>query len=193
MQIDGIPYPIWLIVCGGVIVLVLAYLLFRPRPKDDDNSAVLAQFSETINALNQNQNQLAGALRAMSDQQNSALQNLANSLNTRLEEVQLKMGETLQGNAQKTARSLGELHTRLETIDKAQSNIERLSDEVLSLQDLLSNKQARGSFGEIQLNEIVSKALAPDAYNFQHTLSNNKRADCIHSSAQSTWPTVHRQ
>ena len=74
---------------------------------------------------------------------------------------------------------MGELQNRLETIDKAQSNIEKLSGDVLSLQDLLSNKQARGSFGEIQLTEIVSKALAPDAYAFQHTLSNGKRADCI--------------
>ena len=49
-----------------------------------------------------------------------------------------------------------------------------------SLQDILSNKQTRGAFGEIQLNEIVSGRhcrRTPTA--LQHTLSNNKRADCI--------------
>ena len=50
---------------------------------------------------------------------------------------------------------------------------------MLTLQDILSNKQARGAFGEIQLNDIVSKALPPDAYSFQTTLSNGKRADCL--------------
>ena len=47
------------------------------------------------------------------------------------------------------------------------------------MQDILSNKQARGAFGEIQLNDIVLKALPPDAYSFQKTLSNGKRVDCL--------------
>jgi DNA recombination protein RmuC len=50
---------------------------------------------------------------------------------------------------------------------------------VLNLQDILSNKQARGAFGEIQLNDIVVKALPADAYTMQATLSNGKRADCL--------------
>ena len=89
------------------------------------------------------------------------------------------MGENLQGSATRTARSLGELQQRLETIDKAQANIEKLSGDVLTLQDILSNKQTRGAFGEIQLNDIVSKALPSDSYTLQATLSNGKRADCL--------------
>ena len=50
---------------------------------------------------------------------------------------------------------------------------------MLSLQDILSNKQTRGAFGEIQLNDIVSKALPKDSYALQATLSNGKRADCL--------------
>jgi DNA recombination protein RmuC len=71
------------------------------------------------------------------------------------------------------------LHQRLETIDKAQANIEKLSGNVLSLQDILSNKQTRGAFGEIQLHDIVQKALPKDAYTMQATLSNGRRADCL--------------
>ena len=80
---------------------------------------------------------------------------------------------------QRTAQSLGELQQRLATIDKAQDNITKLSGDVLSLQDILSNKQTRGAFGEIQLNDIVSKALPADAYTLQATLTNGKRADCL--------------
>jgi DNA recombination protein RmuC len=47
------------------------------------------------------------------------------------------------------------------------------------LQDILSNKQTRGAFGEIQLHDIVQKALPADAYTMQATLSNGKRADCL--------------
>jgi DNA recombination protein RmuC len=97
----------------------------------------------------------------------------------RLAEVQRNMTEALHGTSTRTARSLGELQTRLETIDKAQANIEKLSGNVLSLQDILSNKQTRGAFGEIQLHDIVQKALPKDAYSMQATLSNGKRADCL--------------
>ena len=100
-------------------------------------------------------------------------------METRLAEVSARMTENLSGSATRTARSLGELQQRLETIDKAQANIEKLSGNVLSLQDILSNKQTRGAFGEIQLHDIVQKALPSDAYTMQATLSNGRRADCL--------------
>ncbi len=71
------------------------------------------------------------------------------------------------------------MQQRLKTIDKAQENITKLSGDVLSLQDILSNKQTRGAFGEIQLHDIVSKALPSDSYTLQATLTNGKRADCL--------------
>ena len=71
------------------------------------------------------------------------------------------------------------MQQRLTAIDKAQDNITKLSGDVLSLQDILSNKQTRGAFGEIQLNDIVTKALPSDSYTLQATLSNGRRADCL--------------
>ncbi|MGA9434807.1 MAG: DNA recombination protein RmuC, partial [Roseobacter sp.] len=82
-------------------------------------------------------------------------------------------------SSKQTTTSLTQLQERLAAIDKAQDNITKLSGDVLSLQDILSNKQTRGAFGEIQLRDIVSKALPTDSYEMQHTLSNGKRADCL--------------
>lgn len=96
-----------------------------------------------------------------------------------LAEAHEKMNATLHGSAKQTVTSLAALQERLATIDKAQENIEKLSGNVLGLQDILSNKQTRGAFGEIQLNDIVSKAMPSDSYKFQATLSNGKRADCL--------------
>ncbi len=104
---------------------------------------------------------------------------MVEAMERRLEEVQKGMAETLHGTSTRTARSLGELQQKLDQIDRAQAKIEQLSGNVLSLQDILSNKQRRGLFGEIQLADIVSKALPSDAYDFQATLSNGKRADCL--------------
>ena len=50
---------------------------------------------------------------------------------------------------------------------------------MVSLQEVLSNKQARGAFGEVQLNDLVVNALPPSAYEFQYTLSSGVRADCM--------------
>ena len=115
-------------------------------------------------------------------QQLKLQENLANMqlrTNQSLADLQEKLNQSLMGNAKQTATSLTQLQERLSSIDKAQENITKLSGDVLSLQDILSNKQTRGAFGEIQLNDIVGKALPTDSYALQVTLSNGKRADCL--------------
>lgn len=76
-------------------------------------------------------------------------------------------------------RRAPDLAARLARIDAAQTRIEALSSDVLSLQDILSNKQARGAFGEMQLEALVRDALPSDAVSFQATLSNGRRPDCL--------------
>ncbi len=97
----------------------------------------------------------------------------------RLDKVSQKLGESLIQTTEKTSKSLSELQARLAVIDKAQDNLTDLSSQVVGLQDILANKQARGAFGELQLNDLVKSALPPSSYDFQVTLSNGKRADCL--------------
>ena len=116
-----------------------------------------------MRALNDGQQQLYGGLTHVAEAQAAAQARLAQAMEARLAEVTRAMGDSLGASAVRTARSLGELQPRLETIDRAQTKIEKLSGDVLGLQDILSNKQTRGAFGEIQLRDIVSRALPPDA------------------------------
>ena len=80
---------------------------------------------------------------------------------------------------QSTVGHLGQLKERIAVIDHAQKNITQLSTEVTGLRNVLDNKQARGTFGELRLETLVQDALPPDAYKFQATLSNGRRADCL--------------
>ena len=163
-----------------MLLLLFALLAARRSAKATEPLAqALAQLGQSVQTLDQGQQQLTGGLRHVSEAQAIAQSKMVETMERRLEEVQKNMGESLHGSAQRTTRSLTELQERLAAIDKAQTNIEKLSGDVLTLQDILSNKQSRGAFGEIQLNDIVSKALPPDAYSFQTTLSNGKRADCL--------------
>ena len=141
----------------------------------DDSEAL----QETLRDLSANQQQIVGSIKVITDTQTTSQAAIIKHVESRLEEIQNSISSSLSGSSVKTAQTLGELQQRLQTIDKAQTNIEKLSGEVLGLQEILSNKQARGVFGEIQLKDIVSKALPADAYDFQFTLSNGKRADCI--------------
>ena len=139
----------------------------------------LGWMSSRVQTLADGQERLAGGLSHVSEAQAVSQSAMLQLMERRLAEVQRAMGDSLTGSSTRTARSLGELQQRLETIDRAQAKIEKLSGDVLSLQDILSNKQTRGAFGEIQLHDIVQKALPADAYTMQATLSNGRRADCL--------------
>lgn len=118
-------------------------------------------------------------LKTLSETQSISQAALTKLFEERLDKVNQHMGQTLTDAATKTAESLGKLNNQLNVIDRAQKNITELSDQVLNLQDILANKQARGAFGELQLTELVEAALPPSAFQFQATLGNGKRADCL--------------
>jgi len=179
---------LWLILAlagAGMLFLLIILLIVVLRRVGKSGRMIeplnrqIGYLDQHVQALSDGQAQLSGGLQTVSQTQTVAQAQLMNTLEQRLAEVQAKMTETLHGGSLRTTRSLTELQERLATMDKAQSNIEKLSSNVLSLQDILSNKQTRGAFGEIQLNDIVSKALPTDSYKLQATLSNGKRADCL--------------
>ena len=167
---------------AAVLFLVLVILLLTLRASGRVSPLLMQEMSwlsRRVQGLSEGQERLAGGLHHVSEAQSLSQTAMIQLMENRLTEVQRFMGESLTGSSMRTARSLGDLHQRLETIDKAQANIEKLSGNVLSLQDILSNKQTRGAFGEIQLHDIVSKALPADAYTMQATLTNGKRVDCL--------------
>ena len=166
-----------------LVILALLVMILRAAGRSATMAAPLMRemgwLGQRVQALGEGQERLAGGLHHVSENQAHSQTAMLQLMEKRLAEVQRAMGESLNGTATRTAHSLGELQQRLMTIDKAQANIEKLSGNVLNLQDILANKQARGAFGEIQLNDIVQKALPSDAYTMQATLSNGKRADCL--------------
>lgn len=183
MQIDFNDPLTQLIIGAGLLVLILLMLSLRSVARltkiAEPIGYQMNALGQRVQALGEGQERLAGGLHHVSEAQAQQQTSMLQLMEKRLADVQLQMNENLQGSARRTAHSLGELQQRLTAIDKAQENITKLSGDVLSLQDILSNKQTRGAFGEIQLNDIVSKALPSDSYTLQATLSNGRRADCL--------------
>src|SRR5690606_33308761 len=173
---------VWGMVAAGVLVLLLLAVLrasLKAARATEPLVWRMEQMGSRVQALSDGQQHLAGGLQHVSEAQAKAQTQMLQMMEQRLAEGAHGMSESLQGSALRTARSLGDLQARLEAIDKAQANIEKLSGDVLGLQDILSNKQTRGAFGEIQLNDIVARAMPPDAFTMQATLSNGRRADCL--------------
>jgi DNA recombination protein RmuC len=125
------------------------------------------------------QNQLAGRLGQLADGAATAQAELGSSVAERLDAVTKQLGESLTQSADKTSRSIGDLQTRLVVIDEAQKSLTALSSQVIGLQDILDNKQSRGAFGEQILENLVRDALPDSIYEFQATLSNRTRVDCL--------------
>ena len=177
------PLLLFLILTLTILVVAALYLSLRAKANSiTSNDPIIDNlnlFGEKIQKLSEGQERLTGGLQTVSEAQAKAQLSLINMMEERLSKVQLQMNENLSHSSRRTAQSLGDLQQRLATIDKAQEKITKLSGDVLSLQDILSNKQTRGAFGEIQLTDIVSKALPSDGFDLQATLSNGRRADCL--------------
>ena len=140
--------------------LILAFVRGKPAPEPALPSVPDPRLDEVIRG----QGAIAEQFRQTSAQ---------------VEALKQRLGESLSENATKTAETLGGIGARLTVIDEAQKNISALSGQVVSLQQVLSNKQARGAFGQAQMEEIVRDGLPPSLYDFQFTLSNRNRPDCI--------------
>ena len=158
----ALDHPAVLAALAGLSLLVLLLLLVlraasRSARALDPVVMQLTALGQRVQSLSDGQQQLAGGLHHVSEAQVTSQTRMLALMEQRLADVSRGMTESLHGTATRTARSLGDLQQRLEAIDRAQANIEKLSGNVLGLQDILSNKQTRGAFGEIQLHDIVQK------------------------------------
>jgi DNA recombination protein RmuC len=150
---------------AGVLVIIVLLLLPRKPVSDPAAEQRLLELNARLDAMG---NWL----------QNSHMQ-LQHTVNTRLDAVTQNLGESMKSTTKHTTEHLQQLHARLAVIDSAQKNITELATQVSSLQGVLSNKQSRGAFGQGQLEAIIADVLPKGAYEFQHTLSNRTRPDCV--------------
>lgn len=97
----------------------------------------------------------------------------------RLGEISGKVEERLERGFEKTTTVFADVLKRLALIDKAQENISQLSSNVVSLQEVLSDKRSRGAFGEVQLSALVANMMPENSYSLQYTFENGVRADCV--------------
>jgi DNA recombination protein RmuC len=140
----------------------------------------LKQTRDTVHALKLSLAESMNEYReAMLARLGETAQVLNSRIDQRLGEISGKVNERLDEGFKKTNETFVSVMSRLATIDEAQKKIENLTGSVVSLQELLGDKRARGAFGEVQLEALVRNVLPATAYDMQATLSNGSRADCV--------------
>ena len=189
LGLTGVEAGLGVAVIGLGVVLAVVVLRNQSKASDGQQSH-LAFLVESLSSMKEDQTKLRGQIEnmtkvqetvraQMSDQLQSQEREIRKALEERLADVTRRVGENLQKTTEKTSESLTDLQKRLAVIDAAQKNIADLSTDIVGLQDILSNKQARGAFGQVQMEDIVRDMLPADYFKFEATLSNNKRVDCL--------------
>lgn len=166
-----------------LLLLVLGSALWsaaRARSAAAEEAALRAREAEARMAeITKAQSEMQGRLGTLAEVFSSRQAELNKAIGERLDGMTSRLGQSITEQTKSTHENLARLQERLAVIDSAQSNIQSLAGQVVQLQHILSNKQTRGAFGQSRMEAIVADGLPQGAYEFQATLSNNSRPDCL--------------
>ncbi|RST87463.1 DNA recombination protein RmuC [Aquibium carbonis] len=171
---------------GAVVLLLFIWLALglrrmgRARTDAAEDAAHAAREAQArLVELTRVQSEMQGRMATIAEVFGSRQNELNKAISERLDAMTGRLGQTMTEQTKSTHESLAKLQERLAVIDTAQGNIQTLAGQVVQLQHILSNKQTRGAFGQSRMEAIVADGLPSGAYEFQATLSNGNRPDCL--------------
>ncbi len=167
---------IGLLILLTILVIILIIKSFNNKNNEASMTERLGRFEVNINKeINDFKSEL------VKDIDNDFVK-LSESIEKRLIMINDKVNERLDQNFEKSNKTFTSILERLTRIDEAQKKIETLSNDIVSLQSVLTDKKTRGIFGEVNLKQILSSVFGDNnkkVYNIQHTLPNGTIADSI--------------
>tara|TARA_A100001011_G_scaffold160047_1_gene168413 strand:+ start:1169 stop:2206 length:1038 start_codon:yes stop_codon:yes gene_type:complete len=159
---------------NSIIILILALIIFSL------SSVILWFYLRQKSSTSQlDLNEIKAQLQIIASTGSQGQKNISDTMTNSMTKLTELLSNRLNDQTKQTTSELTEMQKRLAVIDSAQKNLSDLTKQVTGLQNILSNNQARGSFGEAQLENIINDMLPNSSYEFQYKLSNNKRVDCI--------------
>src|SRR5215213_6322448 len=163
----------------GAIALMLARATHTRGVEAARHDVHAEELEERMGEIARIQAETAGRVHTMGEVLSGRQAELARAVSERLDAVTHRIGQSMQASTQSTMENLSKLNERLAVIDGAQKNITDLASQVTSLRQVLANKQARGAFGQGRMEAIVQDGLPKGSFEFQYTLSNRTRPDCV--------------
>jgi DNA recombination protein RmuC len=176
-----------LVFAAGILALLLLVMVtvtqMRASRRQELEAAAGAErareFDDKVAEMNRLQAEMTSRMQTMSEIFGTRQSDMVRLLADRMDNLRSQMGQGIEAGAKQTGETLGRLNERLAVIDAAQKNLTDLTGEVLSLKDILSNKQARGAYGQGRMEAILRDGMPASFFAFQPTLSNRNRPDCL--------------
>jgi len=154
-----------------VILLLVTVSLFRNKSE----AAMIERLGKLEVSITKDLSDFKGAL-------NKDFNELSDKQERRLMLINEKVNERLDQNFEKTNKTFMSVLERLSKIDEAQKKIDNLSNDIISLQSILTDKKSRGIFGEVNLRHILTSVFGEvndNIFKLQYSLPNGTIADSI--------------
>ncbi|MCB8821689.1 DNA recombination protein RmuC [Microvirga rosea] len=166
-----------------VLLAVLFVLLLRSRRDRAFEAAIAAErareMDDKMAELTRIQAEMTGRMQTIAEVFGSRQSDFVRLISERIDGLQHRVGQGLEATTRHQTENLSKLNERLAVIDAAQRNLKDLTGEIVGLKDVLSNKQSRGAYGQGRMEAIIRDGLPGGAFEFQPTLSNRTRPDCL--------------
>jgi DNA recombination protein RmuC len=163
-----------------LFVTVLILRSRRDRAFEEEAAAERArEMDDKVAELTRIQAEMTGRMQTIAEVFGSRQSDFVRVISERIDGLQHRLGQGLEATTRHQTENLSKLNERLAVIDAAQRNLKDLTGEIVGLRDILSNKQTRGAYGQGRMEAIIRDGLPSHAFEFQPTLSNRTRPDCV--------------
>jgi DNA recombination protein RmuC len=169
---------------SSLLLLTLVTVLLLRTRREKMFEATLAEerardMDDRVAELTRIQAEMTGRMQTMAEVFGSRQSDFVRMISERIDGLQHRVGQGLEASTRHQSENLSKLNERLAVIDAAQKNLSNLTGELVGLKDILANKQSRGAYGQGRMEAIIRDGLPPNAFEFQATLSNRTRPDCL--------------
>jgi len=171
-----------------ILIILVIFVLYRILQKDKQQPEDINNDAEVVlnNRLHELEKSLITSLNS-NNRLNDLEKSLISELNSNRDKLDEKLESRLSKSQHQNSQSWSEITTRLQTIDNAQQKLDTLTTDIVSLQSILSDKKSRGTFGEVQLNQIFHAVYGDgqkQIFEEQYTMSNGKIVDFLLKAPQ---------
>jgi DNA recombination protein RmuC len=188
LTLGSYPLTMGKIVIGAaagsfVLLVIVTLLLLKSRRERALESAIAEErareMDDKVAELTRIQAEMTGRMQTIAEVFGTRQSDFVRLISERIDGLQHRMGQGLEASTRHQSENLSKLNERLAVIDAAQKNLTDLTGQIVGLKDILSNKQSRGAYGQGRMEAIIRDGLPPNAFEFQPTLSNRTRPDCL--------------
>ena len=167
---------LYVIIGLNVLIIILVVISITKNINESNITERLGKLeTNMVKEVGSFQNEINLTLNKHFNEQNDKIEQKLRMIND-------KVNERIDQNFEKTNKTFTNVLERLSKIDEAQKKIDTLGEDIVSLQEVLTDKKTRGIYGEVNLKHILTNVFGENndkIYKLQYTFENGSIADSV--------------